>query len=326
VTRKATVRLLAAAVRLRRVADDREPRGLELAHVRRHLDDALDGLWRAVGRGPTAVAVAFGAPMIDDGRQPHPLAIESAVREPRPPSRSRYEPATADPASTEPARSLPRPPVSPGVAQGALLVRLSVGRHRRNLDFAAAQARLVLLRDNDRMSRQRAERSRRLIRVVALLIVPGVLSYAVAFRSSWLSGVWDDAATRGGFLGSLTLGAAGSLWTWVVTRRAHGVHEAPRTSAESHSIRSLLASEQLALRLAAGVAPGDAWRVVSRVNHFPPGSAMPARAVEDALALVEALRLGARRRQVMPAQGRITAVVGPLVTCLLPAAVIIVLL
>lgn len=259
--------------------------------------------------------------MMDNDRK-RPLAIK-AVREARHSVTSPPETAAVVIASTGTARGLRSLPVSPRVAQGAFLVRVSVGRHRQGLGLAAAHTRLTALRDDDRSSRRRAERSRWLIRTVALLIVPGVLAYEVSSGTSWLAAVWDGAASRDGFLGALSLGAVGSGWTFVVTRREHGLHEVPPTSAEPHAVRSLLASEQLAMRLAAGVPPGDAWQVVAQTNHFPLGSAIPARTVEDALALVEALRQGSRRRQLVPARRRIAAIVPPVVACLLPAVVII---
>jgi hypothetical protein len=52
---------------------------------------------------------------------------------------------------------------------------------------------------------------------------------------------------------------------------------------------------------------------------------MPASGVAEALALVEALRQGARRRQLRPVRAVLAAIVLPLLTCLLPASVIILL-
>ena len=131
---------------------------------------------------------------------------------------------------------------------------------------------------------------------------------------------------RAGLVGVLALGLSGSVWTLLVTRPRPARRRGPLTKGESHALRSLFAAEQLALRLAAGVAPTEAWDMVSRTNHFPPGSAMPASVVAEALALVEALRQGARRRQLRPVRAVLAAIVLPLLTCLLPASVIILLL
>lgn len=311
-------------LRHRRADEAREPPDEQLAEMRRRLDYALEGLWRAVGSGSVTVAATSGVPMIEDGRTPGPVALEAALRE-------GHAPVTGRPPETaarviwpiEPAASQPRLPVSPRVAHGAPLVRVSVARHRQSLDIAAARTRLTALREDDRTSLRQAALVRWLIRAVALLIVPGILTYQVSSRTSWFGGVWDAPFTRVGFLGALALGAVGSVWTFVVTRREHGLHGVPRTLGESHAVRSLLASEQLALRLAVGVPPSDAWHKVAQTNHFPPGSAMPAVEVDAALALVEALRHGWRRRHLVSARGRIAAIVRPVVTCLLPAAVII---
>jgi hypothetical protein len=92
---------------------------------------------------------------------------------------------------------------------------------------------------------------------------------------------------------------------------------------ESHVVRSLLASEQLALRMAAGVTGPDAWQTVALRNHFPPGAEQPAADVDGALGLVERLRLDARRRRFRPMRQRLATVVRPLLACLLPASVIL---
>jgi hypothetical protein len=334
-------------VRYRRAQDDREPRDEQLAEMRRRLDYALEGLWRAVGNGPAGVGATSGVAMIEDGSSgvtmtedvgsPSRVALEAAVREMRPYVASRLpETAPPVPRSPAPARAHPRLPVSSRVAQGSPLVRVSVTRQRQCLGIATARTRLTGLRAEDHRSVRRAALSRLLIRAVVLLIVPATLAYQVSAhqgsahqvsaRTSWLGGVWDGVGTRGGFLVALALGAVGSAWTVVVTRREHGLHVGRRTLGESHAVRSLLAAEQLALRLAIGVAPSDAWHMVARSNHFPPGSVMPALAVEEALALAEQLRRASRRRHLLPARRRIVEIARPLVACLLPAAVIIFLL
>jgi hypothetical protein len=168
--------------------------------------------------------------------------------------------------------------------------------------------------------------SRWTLRTVVLMLVPALLTCQVVVGTSWLDGVWDGVASRDGFLVALALSAAGSIWTLVLTRPEHGPHNGSRNLGESHSLRSLLATEQLAVRLAVGVAAPDAWHVVAQSNHFPPGAAMPAVGVEEALALVEQLRYVARRRRLRPVRSRIAAILRPLVACLLPASVIILLL
>jgi hypothetical protein len=313
-------------MRLRRTAGEREPRDEQVTEMRRRLDYALEGLRRSVGSEPAAVGASSGAPLMEDARTQGTLVLDL----PGPPRV--VEPALEiSPSlgiatwSVDDGLRQPRPPVSHRVAHGAPLVRLGVDRHHRGLVMAAAHARLIELRADDHRLRHRAAVSRWVLRAVVLLIVPAALVGRASLRSSWLGDVWDGRATRPVFVAALVLAAAASFWTLVVTRREHGLREGPRTSSEAHAVRSLLTCEQLALRLSAGVAPADAWQVVARNNHFPPGSAMPAADVEQALGLVEQLRRGARRRQMVPVRRRVASVLRPLLICLLCAAVVIVL-
>ena len=314
-------RLLA---RYRRAEEEREPSDEQRTEMRRHMDYALEGLRRAVGNEPATVGAASGVAMLEDGRRPGHGARET-VRE-VPASVATLTPETPAEPSLEPAGIQPRPPVSARVAQGAPLVRVSATRYGQSLGVAAARTRLTGLRDADRRWLRRAEVFQWLVRALVLLPVPAILTYHVLAGKAWLRGVWGGVATRDGLLVALALGAAGSVWTFVVTRPGYGLHTGSRTLGESHAVRSLLAIEQLALRLAIGVTPSDAWHVVARTNHFPPGSVTPAVAVEEALAMVEQLRLVARRRHVRPVRSRIAAIVRPLLVCLLPACVIIFLL
>lgn len=306
--------------RYRRAED--KPCDEQRAEMRRRLDYALEGLRRAVASEPVAVGATSGRVLPEDGRRLAPVA-----REVRPYVSTRMPEAAAvlEP-STGPARGQARLPVSSRVAQGAPLVRLSVARYRQSLGVAAAQTRLTDLRVDDDRSTRREAVARWLVRVVVLLFVPAMLTYQVLAGSSWLAGVWDGVTRRDALLVALALSAAGSAWTVVVTRPERGSRTGPRTTSESHAVRSLLATEQLALRLAVGVAPSDAWQTVTLTNHFPPQSAIPAVAVDEALALVEQLRHGARRRHSSPVRARLGAILRPLLSCLLPASVIIFLL
>ena len=312
--------------RYRRTLDEREPRDEQRAERRRHLDYALEGLRRAVNNEPATVGAPSGVGVLEDGPRPIPGARESGREVPTYVATRTPETSDAEP-PVEPAGSQPRLPVSPRVAQAAPLVRVSVTRNAHNIAVAAVRTRLTGLRDADRKSLRRAAVSRWLIRALVLLPVPSILIYRVSARRAWFGGVWDGVASRDGLLVALALVAAGSAWTFLVTRPEHGLHMgAARTLGESHALRSLLASEQLALRLAVGVAPSDAWRVVAQTNHFPPGSVIPAVAVEEALAIVEQLRLVARRRHVRPVRSRIAAIARPVLTCVLPASVILFLI
>jgi hypothetical protein len=219
-----------------------------------------------------------------------------------------------------------RLPASPRVAQGAPLVRFSAARHQQGLGLAAARVRLIALRQADKRAIRRATLARWIVRAALLLLVPGVLAYQAISRTAWFGEVWDGIAGRAGLVGALILGVTGSVWTFIVTRRQHGRRLGSRTKVESHALRSLFAAEQLAVRLALGFPAREAWRAAALSNHFPVDSAIPADTTEDALELVEQLRAVARRRRHRPVRRRIAVLAAPVLTCLLPATVIILLL
>jgi hypothetical protein len=161
------------------------------------------------------------------------------------------------------------------------------------------------------------------IRVVVLLFVPAAVVYRLVAGPSWPDGVWDAIPSRIGLLAALALSAVGMVWAFRVTAPDRGIRQRSSAKSESHVVRSLLASEQLALRLAVGVSGPEAWRTVALRNHFSPGSEQPAADVGGALELVEQLRLDASRRRLRPLRRRLATVVRPLLACLLPATVIL---
>jgi hypothetical protein len=295
------------------------------AEMRRRLEYAREGLRSAVGTEPaTAGATSRGA--LADVRPPR-LTAREALRERRSQMTTRVPETTPVVVrSPGPEKDQVRLPVSPRVAHGAPLVRVTATSCRKTMGITAARSRLMRLRrDDDRLMR-RAAVSRWCIRGALLLLVPAILCYQVLSGTSWLTAVWDDVASRGGLLVALALGAAGSAWSFVVTRPDRGFRHRAVSKSASHAIRSLSAYEQLALRLSVDVAPADAWRAVALTAHFPPESAIPATGVEEALSLVEELRRLARRRHKTGVRRLVAAVARPLLTCLLPASVIILLL
>ena len=305
---------------------DRGPDEEQLAEMRRRLDYALEGIRGAVASEPAAVGATPGLAHFEDGRRPGPVNREAAreasiaVAARVPAARSALDRSTGD----EPDQ--PRPPVSPRVAHGAPQVRLSTSRDRQSVLVAGARSRLTALRHDDERSIRRANVARWMVRGVLALIVPGVLGYEVLSDTSWLGAAWDESASRARLLVALALAVAGSVWVFAVTRRPRRRRLGALAKSESHAVRSLFAAEQLALRLAFGAAPPDAWRAASITNHFPAGSAVPAAGVDDALALVERLRVAARRRHGRSRPRGMAVVALPVLTCLLPAVVIIFLL
>lgn len=206
------------------------------------------------------------------------------------------------------------------------MVKASSARYAQGLDIAAARNRLMALRRADVRANRLATIIRWLVRTAAILLVPALLTYQVLTATSWFSHAWDSIGSRALLLLALALGVVAAFWTFVVTRPENRRRLGARSKAESHAIRSLLAGEQFAVRLAVGIARSTAWGAVSLTNHFPAGSAIPARAVEEALVLVGELRRVGRRRHLRPVRRRIAVVAIPLVTCLVPASVIILLL
>jgi hypothetical protein len=296
------------------------------AEMKRRLDYALEGLRSAVTSGSAPVPATPGAALFEEAPWSGAMAREAARVGSPYDSAPLLESGSVITESIVRAPGPQRLPVSPRVAQGAPLVRCSTARHQQGIGLAAAQTRLTALRLADHRAIRHATLSRWAVRAVMLLLVPGVLAYQVLSRASWFGGVWDGMGGRAGLVAALALGLAGSVWTLIVTRRRHGRRLGLLTKVESHALRSLFAAEQLSVRLALGVAAAEAWQAVAMTNHFPVGSAIPADTTEDALVLVEQLRAVARRRRHRPVRRRIAVLAAPLLTCLLPASVIILLL
>jgi hypothetical protein len=296
------------------------------AEMKRRLEYALEGLRSAVTSRPAPVPATPGASLFEEGRRSGAMTREAPRDGPTYESAPLLESGSLITESVVRAPEPQRLPVSARVAQGAPLVRCSTARHRQAIDLAAAQTRLTALRLADHRAIRRATLARWVVRAALLLLVPGVLTYQALTQASWFAGVWDGLAGQAGLCGALALGLAGSVWTLRETRQRRGRRLGSATKVESHALRSRFAAEQLALRLALGVAAPEAWRAVAITNHFPVGSAMPADTTEDALVLVEQLRAVARRRRHRPIRRRIALLAAPLITCLLPASVIILLL
>jgi hypothetical protein len=309
--------------RIRRSAHDAVQSDEEREEMRRRLAYALEGLRTvsdtglAVNGGP----VPAGATLLDDG----PLRAEAAEERPQ---RSAVlvrstEIRGVTPRQLAPRRSPLRLPASARVAHGSPLVRVSVSRYRCSLGVAATRTSLSGFRQAEDLAASRAAGLRWSIRAVVLLVVPAAVIYRLAAGTARLDGVWDSIPSRIGLLAALALGAVGMIWAFYVTAPERSTRAGSSTKSESHVMRSLLASEQLAMRMAAGVTGPDAWQTVALRNHFPPGAEQPAADVDGALGLVERLRLDARRRRFRPMRQRLATVVRPLLACLLPASVIL---
>jgi hypothetical protein len=318
-------RLASGRLLLRDRGVDEEAR----AEMKRRLEYALEGLRSAVATTPAAAGATTGAALFEDSRRAGPSSREAA-RDVSSNEKGHIETGQVServaiatrPAVRAPAE--PRLPVSPRVAHGAPLVRFSTGRYQQSIGLASARSRLTALRRADARWIRRATLARWAVRSALLLAVPSIIIVQARGRTSWFDGVWDGIGGRVGLVAALALGLAGSVWAFTVTRP--GGRVGPLTKGESHALRSLFAAEQLTVRLALGADPAQAWHAAALTNHFPVGSATPAASTEDALELVERLRGVARRRRHAPVRWRIKAIAGPVLTCILPAAAIILLL
>lgn len=293
--------------------------------MRRRLEYAFEGLRSAVGTEPVAVG-ASGGVLLADGRPPR-LTARDALRERRAELATLWpENAPAVEPSPEPEKVRARLPVSPRVAHGAPLVRVTATGYCKTMDVSAARSQLMLLRRADDRSMRRTAVSLWIARVVLLLLVPTVVAFQVLSATSWFANAWDGVGSRGAMLLALALAAAGSVWTVVVTQPDRSFRQRVVSKSASHAIRSLFAFEQLAVQLSIGVPPADAWRAVSLTHHIPPESAIPAVEVEEAVSLVTELRRLARRRHKTGVRRLVVTIAWPVLTCLLPASVIFLLL
>jgi hypothetical protein len=309
--------------RIRRSARDAVESDEEREEMRRRLAYALEGLRTLPGialaadvePGSSAVTVLADAPLRPAAAEKRPQRSAVLVRS--------LEIRGVPPRQAALRRSPLRLPASARVAHGAPLVRVSATRYRSNLGVAAAQTSLSGFRRDEHRSADRATALRWVIRAVVLLVVPAIVIYRLLAGSSWLDEAWDGIPSRAALLVALGLGVAGTVWTLRVTGPERSLRQNSGVKGESHVVRSVLASEQLAVRLAVGVPASEAWRTVAMSNHFPPGSELPAADVSEALVLVEQLRLDARRRRLRPMRQRLATIVRPLLACLLPASVIL---
>jgi hypothetical protein len=309
--------------RIRRSARGAVVTDEERQEMRRRLAYALEGLRTVpdVGLAGNVEPVSSGVTLLDDA----PLRAGAAEELPhRSASLVRSTQIRGvPPRQPVPRRSPLRLPASARVAHGAPLVRVSVTRYHSSLGVAATRTSLSGFRQAEDRAARRSAAWRWSIRAVVLLVVPAVVGYRLLAGSPGLDGVWDSIPSRVGLLAALALGAVGMIWTFRVTAPELGTRRGSSAKSESHVVRSLLASEQLALRLAVGVVAPDAWRTVALRNHFPPGADQPAADVGGALELVEQLRSDATRRRLRPMRQRLATVVRPLLACLLPASVIL---
>jgi hypothetical protein len=224
-----------------------------------------------------------------------------------------------------PETSAGRPTVSANMASGSPVVRLTRSGYQRNTDFAAVRKRLLDLRAETRAGSEEMNLEARLVRWLLLALVPLVFWTRSMADTGWIDRVIGDAAATAGLLAVVALTALGGVWVWHATSPPFPLRRGPSVRAEWQLMRSLNVAEQLSLRLAAGSPPDTAVQRVASLNHVPIG---PFSAATPGLAVAMAVRLRRdlqRRRTAV--DGRVAAAaVAPLLLCLLPAIVILLLL
>jgi hypothetical protein len=164
----------------------------------------------------------------------------------------------------------------------------------------------------------------RVVRWLLLALVPLVLWTRSMADTGWIDRVINDATSAAALLAVVALAVLGGVWVWRVTSPPFVLRRGPSVRAEWQLMRSLNVAEQLAIRLAAGSPPDGAVRRVARLNHVPIG---PFSAATPGLAVAMAVRLRRdlqRRRSAF--DGRVaTAALPPLLLCLVPALVLLLL-
>lgn len=223
------------------------------------------------------------------------------------------------------APSTARPPVSAHMAWGAPMVRRTVDVQRRRAAFAVVQKRSLELREESQSKAGELNLEARVARWFLLAVVPSALAARSVLDWGWVDRVLGDSTGRLGLLVALALTGLGTVWVWRVTTPPFVLRRGAALRAEEQLMRSLSLAEQLALRLAAGMAPPWAWHVIATSNGLPRGTASPVTTVDQAVATVVLLRQSLIRRDEAM-EGRVaTVTIAPFLVCIAPAVALIII-
>jgi|GEM_PF-5880171 len=268
------------------------------------------------GKGPQAPA---RRPTRSKGRKAAKPAATTARRGPK---------AVAVPADDEPelgatAAQLPRlpVPVSPRMAWGLDTVRATVGMLTRNREVASVAGWLTA--DRDELARQRRglHGEATTVRCCLVSLFPVAVVARATIDPGWLPGLTTitGAVTA---LAAVGLAGLGSFWLFRVTKPPYSLRRTawgPRWLTDK---RSALAAGELAVRLAAGTPPAEAGPRVAAAHQVPLDLLADLRSPADAA--IAAHSLGQHIETTPPAPFAALAL-APFVTCLVPAALLMLL-
>ena len=268
--------------------------------------------------------------MIDLRRQAEVVAARSAapvISAPVAPPGVRLPPAppVVSAPAAPPAASPPETPETLAAEQ-VPLVRLTVDTLQRAVRVAVARDRLLVLRSEaPAPALPESVWEARAARACLLSLVP-LLLLARALTPDWPGAGDRSLSGAAGMVAFALLAVIGSVWTWRVTAPPY-LHFPGRERARQRGIaRDSSVWEQVAVRLAAGVSPDDAWRAcTSKPGDFP-GAGHADPSIEDAVAAIRE-----RRADIVREPGRLegqvsTVTLLPFLTCLAPAIVLAVML
>jgi hypothetical protein len=205
------------------------------------------------------------------------------------------------------------------------LVRLTVASLRCAQEVSATRRRLLALRPAEEPATVAAPEMESIAARVCLLSLIPVLLLARALSPDWPG---DGSLSPGGLVGLaafVLLAVTGSVWTWRVTAPPY-LQYPHRERARLRGIaRDASMWEQVAVRLAAGVAPMSAWAAAGG-GRGDIAAPEPARlTIDEAVVAITSLRTGIERRPGR-LEGQVSTVtVLPFLTCLVPAVVLAVL-
>lgn len=186
----------------------------------------------------------------------------------------------------------------------------------------AVRARLVEWRAVDERARVRAGAGARAARVCLLSLVPLILVVRASLDVSTLSRTLSQPVA---LVAIATLTLVGSAWAWRVTTPPCALIRRPSALSRGEPIRGRLASELLAVLLSLDVPASQAQRRACAQFHLT-SEELHETDVDEALGAVDERRRDAWQDAVGASADAALLWVVPLVTCLLPAAILAALL
>ncbi|HEX6921098.1 MAG TPA: hypothetical protein VF314_12800, partial [Actinomycetes bacterium] len=218
-------------------------------------------------------------------------------------------------------------PVSAHMAWGADLVRASVREQSCAVTVAATATRLAHLRAEATRREWRSTREGTVARWCLLAQVPAVLILRCVIDPGWLGDALGSASGVAGLAAMGILTVVGARWVWRVTEPPFRLRRGSAPEPALEAMRSVVATEELALRLAAREAPDEAWHRVATSWRVPvEAAAAPPATPGTAIALTAGLWRDLTRRRVGEEGVVARVTVAPYLLCLLPALALALLL